>query len=176
MPLLGVWRYQVRVERVEAGSIRVAQRIASVGRKPCDSTLSGNPEFAAEIEQSMPRRDSRNARRTRWAECLRREKWRIEAGAGIRERTIFLPAVEDAIAASEHEFIRQLVRQIRCGERNCSYRDESIRACRYFEWAVPRRGWASIAAFWPLGTINEWELKSKVACWLLASLMVEKNS
>ena len=84
--------------------------------KPFARTLSGKPEFAAEIEQSCwPEFGFAEARATGRSECLRGEERRIEAGAGIGEWAVFLPAIENAVAAAEDELVGQLVSQSDAG-------------------------------------------------------------
>src|SRR6266496_529217 len=99
MPLLVVGSAQVRIERIENGNIRI-------GKRGCGKTLRQDVEIRnGTINPIWIRRRLSAA----GIERLQREEGRIEARAGIRERTVFLSAVEDAIARAQDQLVSESI-------------------------------------------------------------------
>src|SRR5580704_4329931 len=133
MPLLRGGRPQVRTDGKKQRSIGIRQ---SIRRKAFrERAEAGNRTIIR--AQSRIRRRQKTWNRVR----LSHEEWRIESGAGIRIRSIFVAAVENAISRAHYQFVGNLVsdaearREVgRVGRNQATRRSPLNRDIRSKEW------------------------------------------
>src|ERR1035441_915406 len=109
----------MRIERINYGRVRIAERAAAgdsiVGKARLQ--VVGCQAIVVRGRDRAIQRWTRRWRSTGCAVRLRRQERWIEAGARVREGTVFLPAIEDAVAAAKHDLVGYLVSQSNAGRK-----------------------------------------------------------
>ena len=101
MPLLVIRRANVGVDGVKDRRIGIDQRIC--GKAVREHVQSGN--------RAIHYRGVCDSLATRHGEGLGNKEGRIETGARVGKRTVFLAAIENSIAAAQRQLVRDFVRQ-----------------------------------------------------------------